>query len=314
MGVTGILQARLITSVIIYLALLPMLIKYMSISLSLHKLKEMLSFGIPLIVTGLGSWILILADRYILNIFCSLSEVGLYALGYKFGMIINSLIASPLQLAWLPFIFRIKDHEDADSIYAITLNYFALIIVFFALALSVMIKPILWLVVTPTFYDAYQVVPFIAFSYVLYGCYLITAVPFYLKEKTKFLVLLVVISAVLNLTLNYVLIPIYGMIGAAITTLISYSVLLLNTIILGRRYYPIPFKFLQLLKLFVSALVIYIGSSYINLDSVILVWVLRLMTLACFPVLLLLLKFFNNTDIEAVKAIIKYASVRIKPS
>lgn len=314
-GVLGILLAQLITSAAFYLFLIPGIIKEFSFSFSTHKLRDMLRFGLPLIPAGLGSALLTLADRYFLNFFSTTGEVGLYSLGYRLGSVINGLIANPFQLAWLPFLFSIKDNHNAREVYSRVLTYFALIAIFFALALSVLAKPVLWVMATPPFYTAYKVIPLIAFSYVLQGCYLVVAVPFYLTNRTKWLAYLVGSAALANLLLNYLLIPGYGMMGAATATFISYASLFLAAIFTGRRYYTIPYEYSRVLKIFLSAGLVFIGSLYINNASPIITGLLKLASLLGFPALLFAFKFFKLEELQKVVEItniaIKQAKMRL---
>jgi len=311
-GILGILQAQLITSAAFYVFLIPWTIKDTGLRFSAQKLKEMLSFGLPLIATLLASMILVRSDRYFLNFFSTTSQVGLYALGYRIGMIVNILIAQPFQTAWLPFMFSIKNNENAREIYSRVLTYFALIAVFIALALSVLARPVLWVMATPPFYDAHKVVPLIAFSYALYGCYFVVAAPFYLTDRTKRLALIVSLAALPNLLLNYLLIPGYGMMGAATATFISYAALFLATAFIGRRYYPIPYESARVLKIFLAAGLVFTGSLYINSASPATMGLLKLASLLGFPSLLFALKFFKHEEIQKARELVNAAVVQVK--
>ncbi|MBN2463124.1 MAG: oligosaccharide flippase family protein [Dehalococcoidia bacterium] len=311
-GVLGILMAQLITSAAFYLFLIPGIVKESGCRFSVHKLKDMLSFGLPLVPVGLGATLLTLADRYFLNFFSTTGEVGLYALGYKLGSIISGLIANPFQLAWLPFLFSIKDSQNAREVYSRVLTYFSLIAIFFALALSVLAKPVLWVMATPPFYTAYKVIPLIAFSYVLQGCYLVVAVPFYLTNRTKWLAYLVGSAALANLLLNYLLIPGYGMMGAATATFLSYAALFLAAAFTGRHYYTIPYEYGRVLKIFLAAGLVFIGSLYINSTSPLATGLLKLVSLLAFPLLLFALGFFRLEELQKVGEVTNIAVKRAK--
>ena len=109
-------------------------------------------------------------------------------------------------------------------------------------ALSICLsREILIIMTTPSFYDAYKVIPLIALSYVLYGCYHILSVGFNLKKKTKYVPFIVGTGALTNIGLNLLLIPNYGMMGAGVVTVISY--LLLPLALFGiTKYYPINYE------------------------------------------------------------------------
>jgi O-antigen/teichoic acid export membrane protein len=302
-GVLGILQAQLISTILFFLILVPKSIVSAGIKFSTKLLKEMLGFGLPLIFSQIGSYILILSDRYFLNFFSTSTELGLYSLGYKFGLIINALIAQPFQLAWLPFIFSIKEDANAKLIYSRILTYISAVTMFVVLALSLLTKPILVIMSTPPFYAASTVVPIISLSYAFYVFYLATATPFYLKNKTRLLAILVSLAAVLNLLLNYLLIPSYGMIGAGIATLISYIALFLATLIIGRKYYSIPYEYKRFFIIILITVVIFVANQYIDSPSLLITVIIKLASLVIFPILLFAFRFFRKDELQKIKDI-----------
>jgi O-antigen/teichoic acid export membrane protein len=160
---------------------------------------------------------------------------------------------------------------------------------------------------TPPFYDASQVVPFIALSFALWGCLSVVSAPFYLRDRTKWLGSLTALSGLANLLLNYLLVPGYGMMGAATATLICYAALFLVTAFIGRRYYPITYEWSRIIKIFLAAGAVYAGSLFITNDSEIIAGVLKLFSLLGFPVLLYLFKFFKPEEIDKAREILQIA-------
>lgn len=238
-GVLGILESGLITAALLYCILVPSIIKNTGLRFSVTDLKKMLGFGLPLVPAGLGAWIMTLADRFFLQFLSTPHELGLYSLGYKFGMVVQGLIVGPFTLAWAPFLWSVAKEKNAKEIYSSVLTYFVLVGMFAALVLSVLSREVLMVMATPPFYGAYKVIPLIALSYVLYGCYFVLAAGLNLERKTKYLPFIVAVGAIINLGLNYLLIPSYGMMGAAVATVISYLILPIGSYFVSLRFYPI---------------------------------------------------------------------------
>lgn len=300
-GVLGILESGLITAFLIYCSLVPNLIKSTKLRFSISDLKAMLSFGLPLVPANLASWILTLADRYFLQFFSTPNELGLYSTGYKFGLVIQGLIVGPFSLAWGPFLWVTAKQENAKKVYSSTLTYFILIGMFAALGLSVLSKEALILMTTPAFYAAYKVVPLIALSYILYGSYFILEVGIDLEKKTGYLPFIVGIGAIVNLGLNYLLIPSYGMMGAAVATVGSYFMLPIGSYFVSRKYYPVEYEWGRISKIFIASGLIYAGSTWIKSGFILIDIVLKLAALLTYPILLYGLKFYKPKEIRKAK-------------
>lgn len=267
----------------------------------------MLSFGLPLVPAGLAAWIMTLADRYFLQFLSTPTELGLYSLGYKFGMVVQALIVGPFTLAWAPFLWSVAKEKNAKEVYSSVLTYFVLVGMFATLVLSVLSREVLMVMVTPPFYSAYKAIPLIALSYVLYGCYFVFNPGMLIAKKTKYAALIVGAGAIVNLGLNYLLIPGYGMMGAAVATVISYLLLPIGLFFLSRRYYPIEYEWSRIAKILLAAVPVYIGSIFIINDSAIIAGVLKLLSLLGFPILLFVFKFFKAEEIKKAKELIKVA-------
>lgn len=311
-GVLGILESGLITAGSLYAFLIPGIIKETKFRFSIVDLKEMLCFGLPLVPGGLGTWILTVSDRYFLLVLSTTHELGLYSLGYKFGLIVQGLIVGPFTLAWAPFFWSTAKEENAKEVYSSVLTYFVLVAMFVALGLSVLSKEVLVVMTTPPFYGAYKVIPLIALSYVLYGCYYILGAGFNLAKKTKYVPFIVGVGAAMNLGLNFLLIPNYGMMGAAVATLISYSMLPMGSYFVSRRFYSIKYEWGRISKIFLAAVLIYAGSFYITNNSAIVSGLLKAMTLLAYPALLYVFGFFKPEEIQKGKELIRIAPMEIK--
>ena len=304
-GVLGILEGGLIAIFLLYSLLLRDIIKNARLSFSIAQLKEMLSFGLPLVPAGLGVWIMTMADRYFLQFLSTPQELGLYSLGYKFGMVVQGLVVGPFSLAWGAFFWSVTKDKNAKEIYSSVFTYFTLVGMAVALVVSVLSKEALEVMAAPAFHGAYRVIPLIAVSYVLYGCYLILPVGINLEKKTKYLAATVGVGAVVNLGLNYLLIPSYGMMGAAVATLSAYLLLPVGTYFVSRRYYPIKYEWGRVAKIFVAAGLVYAGSLFVRNDSAMIAGLLKLLSLLGFPLLLLAFRFFKPEEMQKIKEIVR---------
>jgi O-antigen/teichoic acid export membrane protein len=318
-GVMGVLYAGLGTAVCIYALLMTNLVRQVWVRPSGQQLKTMLAFGLPLIPAQLGGLMLVMADRYILQMLSTTDQVGLYSLGYKFGMVIQGLLVSPIQLAWLPFLFETARRTNARETYRQVFTYFLLIVLFVALLISTLAKEVLMVVATPAFQDAYKVIPLVALSYVLYGCYFQLATGIYVEGKTKHMAMLIGGAAVLNVVLNFALIPEYGIMGSAVATLIGYALLPLGAYLISQRYYRVDYEWSRVIKICLAVMIIYmvsifVGRSYSTIEAHmsatpahVIVGVLKLLLILTYPVLLYALRFFRPEEIRIMTQLVRSA-------
>jgi O-antigen/teichoic acid export membrane protein len=304
-GVLGILQGTLIAAAVTYILLLATVIRKSGWTLSLYELKKMLAFGLPLVPANLASWIITMADRYFLQFMSTPDELGLYSLGYRFGLVINAILVVPFSLAWTPFLYSVAKEEKAKETYSRVLTYFLFVASFFVLALSVLSKEVIAIMATPVFYDAHKVIPLIATAYLLSGCLIVFNVGILLQAKTKFLPFLVGGAAVLNLGLNYLLIPDHGMMGAAIASVISYLLMLIGSFFISRKYYRIDYDWGRVAKILLVAGAIYAGGSFITHDSAYIAGIFKILALLTYPFLLCFIRFYQPEEIEKGKLVIR---------
>ena len=222
-------------------------------------------------------------------------------------MVMQALLIIPFELAWIPFMLSVAKRDDAKQIYSSVLTYFLLIGVFIALALSVLSREVIAIMATPPFHDAYKVVPLIAFSYLLFGCYLILQAGIYIEGKTKYVPLIVGAGAVLNLGLNYLLIPSYGMMGAATATLLSYLLLPVAMLFVAGKYYPIRYEFDRIIKIVLAAVPIYVGCMFVSTGSLLIEGLIKLIILATYPALLYVLRLPKPQELEKIKQLFHQA-------
>lgn len=306
-GVLGILESNLIASAVVYAVLIVRLVKDVRFRFSSRELKKMLAFGLPLIPTGLAVWILTMADRYFLQFLSTPDELGLYSLGYKYGLVIQVILVEPFQLAWLPFMFSTTSRENAKEIYSRVFTYFLFVIMFVALVISVLSKEIVAVMSPSSFVEAYKIVPFVALSYVLFGCYYALMVGINLKGKTKYLIPIVLFACILNLGLNYLLVPDHGKMGAAIATLICYALLPIGCYFVSRRLYRVDYEWGRVVKIVLVTAVIYTGTVFISHDSGYVEGVFKILTLLMYPVVLYIIGFYRPEELEKAKDFVRHA-------
>ncbi len=310
-GVEGLVIASAIQSGIFALVLVGILAKALRLTFSGSALWEMFSFGLPLVPMGVAAAVLSMADRYFLRYYATLEDIGLYALGYKVGLVVNLLVSS-FQIAWPAVLFSVAKRDDAQKFYSKLLTYFMLVLTFVGLGLSVLSREALRVMTTEKFYDAYQVVPLVVLSYIFLGGYYVTAIGTNLMKKTQYLALATITAAIVHLILNFVLIPDYGMMGAAVSTVISYAVMAAISCGSSLKFYPIDYEWGRLLKIIAVAAALYGTSNLIHTDILAVDVFLKTVLVVAFPFALYLLSFYTEEELSKVQLFVKSRSTRVR--
>jgi O-antigen/teichoic acid export membrane protein len=211
-----------------------------------RKLKEMLSFSIPLVPSSIGVFIALYIDRLAIKELMTLKDVGLYAIGYKFASIVGLLMVG-FQGALTPLIYQHYRDLNTPLELAHIFRYFITGALVFLLGLSLFSKEIIMLFTTPEYYGGYTVIPILVPAVLLSGMY-IFAPGLAIAKKTKTIAFINICAALINTVLNFLLIPIWGINGSAFATFISAFVSFLLYLIMSNRYYPIPYKWKKVIK------------------------------------------------------------------
>lgn len=244
-GVMGYLMGYAVSILVIIPVAAFLLRDYISLKFSGPLLAKILKFGIPLMPTGIAIWVISFADRFFLIQYTTLNEVGLYAVGAKFAMAI-ALITGSFRLAWTPLALSVSKEPDAKAFYRNVAEVYLVGLSFIIVVLTGISKPLMIVMTQPDYYAGYTVIGILAYGAVFYGLYTISTLGVWLGEKTIFSTIAIFVSAGLNVALNILLIPMWGMIGAAIATLGAYMVGNGLVFYFGEKCYHIGFNYLHL--------------------------------------------------------------------
>jgi O-antigen/teichoic acid export membrane protein len=300
-GMIGVLYSSIVSTSFIATIMTINTIREVKLSFSLRKLKALAAFGSPLIFTSAAAFILNFADRFFLQHFSSVADVGVYALGYKFGFMLSYLIVQPFLTIWAARMYEIAKREGAGEVFSRIFIYFSLGLLIATLSLSVMIKELITVIAAPDFHQAYRIVPFIAMSYAFHGiaCYFQTGI--YLRKRTGYIAVIGCASAGSNLLLNYLLIPPFGAMGAAWATTLSFLIMTILAYGFAQRVYPIPYRLSKLLMVLALGTLFYLASTLISVSSLVLGTALKLPLIAGLPLALYWLGFFDQNEVAKIK-------------
>jgi O-antigen/teichoic acid export membrane protein len=301
LGIKGILYSTFIVQVILLFYLAIYFYPKTKLHFAFSKLKLILKYGIPFIPTGIFLFILNWADRYFLKIYANLEIIGLYSLGYKIGMIVVMLGGFPFSLFWNAYMFDVYKKPDAKKIYSDVLTYYFLLLSFIALGLSCLSKELITILANPAFLKSYLIIPVISFAMVFMTLDNILRVGILTSNRTHYLPYVEGFAAAAHIGLNFLLIPPFGMLGAGISTLLSYVIRAIATVFVSNRLYPIQYEYKRLSLIMGNAIVIIFISKIIRLETLGWAIVGKTFIILLFPVLLYLTNFFQVEEKNYIK-------------
>jgi O-antigen/teichoic acid export membrane protein len=270
-------------------------------------------FGIPLIFTSVAFMILNVSDRYIIGYYRGSEEVALYDLGYRVAGVLNMFIIMPFTLTLLPSAYKMYGKEGDKRYYSKLLTYFTFILVWGGLALSLFAEELIQLfALNKDYWPSYKVVPLVIFGYIFSGMRLVAVLGQFLTRNLKSLIPLSLSAAFVNIVLNFVFIPIYGLIAAAYTTLLSFLFLYLLSLQISDRYYHIPFEHKKTFTLIALGVLFYLPFAFWSTELLILNLSVKLMSVLAFPVILLPFKFYEEAELTVIKKILHSPAGGIK--
>ena len=255
-GLFGIYSANLIAAILIAIAAISILKTWINPSyLSWVRLKEMLTYGLPLVPAAIASWITISSDRFILQMFHDNSEVGLYSVAATVASGV-ALITGAFQMAWGPFAFSIYRENESANVYSEVLSLYAVIGCFLGTIVSLFAPLVLRVLTTREYFQSASCIPFLVFSFIIIGSTYIVGIGSAIVKRSTPIAIGIFVGASINIILNFLLIPRYGKEGAAIATLLSYLGVFIYRYPVSQKDYQIPYRIWDIVICFGFSLVL----------------------------------------------------------
>jgi O-antigen/teichoic acid export membrane protein len=311
-GVIGVLYSGLIANGLVTTALTISTIREAGLNFGWSKLKALAAFGLPLILTSFSAFELNFADRFFLEHYSTVSTVGIYALGYKFGYMLSFLLIQPFMMIWGARMYEVAKRPDAGVLFSKIIAYFTLLLSAAALAMSLVIKEVIAVVSTSQFHQAYKIVPAVALAYVFYGISYYFQTGVYISKKTAYLGLMGAVCATANIALNFWLIPRYAAMGAAWATALSFLLMAILAYVFSQRVYRVPYSLFRVALPVVAAVGIYFISNVIEPPSLLVAIAWKLLLLVGFGFVVFALGFFDESEVLQLRHTLQMARGRLR--
>lgn len=247
------------------LCTLPVLLWRSKLQVRVDIAWRMLTFGMPQVLSNVSFWVLQLSDRYLLALLATLAQAATYGVGYSLGLVVSTLVIAPFNVAWPSTMYTIAKREDAAQVFKTIFRWFSIVLLFVGFVVSVAGSFMLDWLFPVSYRSAAPVIAIVAESIIFYGLYIFFMTGANIRRKTWMPAVFMVIAAVVNVGSNLVLIPHYGLIGAATSTLIAYLLLTLIAYVANQRIYPIPYEIGRFLFALLVGVALYVGAGVLSL-------------------------------------------------
>jgi O-antigen/teichoic acid export membrane protein len=202
-------------------------------------LGSMIRFGLPLVPAGYAMWGLNSLDRIFLVQYSTMAEIGIYSTIYSLGYMVIQHFVNPI---WTLFpntaasLYNKGNNEGLQRLFNFSTGAMLIICLPSFAGLYLLGKPILQLLTPPEFIHAASIISIVAIGYffLMLSAYYETALG--LVRKQYFSTVSIIVAVVTNIILNFVLIPRFSILGAAIATSLSFSIQFCCSYILEKRY------------------------------------------------------------------------------
>lgn len=308
-GLLGAVASLLIIRVIIFLILFLIIFKKIGFKLpDFSRMKDYLRFGLPGVGSSISYWVVTSSDRYLVGYFLGVLFVGYYSPAYTIGNLLN-LFIYPLAFILPVVLAKLFDENKINEVklyLKYSLKYLLMLMIPAVFGSSFLAKQILEIFSTKEIADnGYAVVPFVALSILFYGAYTIFVQIIILSKKTKIMGIVWLIAAIINFGLNFVLIPKFGIVGAALTTLLAYSFSLIAIRHFAFKEIRFETDWNFILKSVIASILMVLFVGWINPQGLSGTLISIALAAIIYAVLIFLFRGFSPQEIEFLKNLSK---------
>lgn len=271
-GIGYAFLSYLVASVVTFLLFIPDLF-VQKIVFKWNKLKEMLSYGWPILVVGLAGMVTLNIDKILIpkliqNGKDPMYELGVYAASGKLA-ILMTLFIQAFRFSFEPFLFSHYKNEESKKVYSVIMNYFVIFglliflgVIFYIDVLKYFIAPS-----KSGYHEALKIVPWMLMGNLFMGIFYTQSLWYKLTDQTRYGAIFSVIGGIITLIINILLIPKIGYMASAIGFFVSNLIITAISYYYGQKHFPVHYNLKKIGRYFLAAITLYILEMRINFDG-----------------------------------------------
>lgn len=241
--------------------------------------KEAISYGFPLIGLELASLFLAFSDRYLIQYFMGSESVGVFSVASSLCQYVEQFMTYPIFLAIIPIYMELwvtRGREGTSRFLEETLYYYMLIAIPVIFGFSAMSRDVVTLLASEKFLQAVGLIPPIITGFIAFGAFPLFAAGLFINKKTGAIALLVIAGSFLNIILNVILLPRYGLMGSAVAICASFISLIIALSCVSRIYLPLSVNLGHLAKCVISSAVMYFVLGFLEFPELYLAMLIKI--------------------------------------
>jgi O-antigen/teichoic acid export membrane protein len=303
-GAVGLVVGNFVGTLCVYLALVVYRRRELHFQFDRALFRRMQTFGMPLVPAALALWAINFIDREFVSHYKGDGEVGIYSVAIKIGSVVTFVVLA-FRTAWPAFAYSIEDDRAARRAYAYVLTYVLTLACWISLALGALAPWLVDWLTSASYHRADKGVALLAFAFAVYAGYTVLAIGSGRARRTQMNWVVTGIGAAVNIALNFVLIPRYGMVGAAISTAVAYVVLFIGMSVYAQSVYPVPYQWRRnaTALLLAVALTVVARAAHLSLAP-------SFLLVLAYPLILLPLGFYQHAELGRLR---KLATAALSP-
>jgi len=303
LGVMGVVLADVIVTAVLLIVMLRWFAPLVRPVFSRPLLRQSLAFGLPRIPHGFAMQLMAVGDRFVMTRYVSVEDIGVYSMGVSFGLI-EKIVLGAFEYAWAPFYYATAREPDASRVFSAVGTYGIAVLALMTAGLSATAADLLQVVTHGQYVAAADIVTWTAVGVFFYGVYLLTSIGLNITAKTAYYPVTTVAGAALNIGLNFVLIPQFGIIGAAWANGAAYAVQAALAFRFSQRFYPVRYEYGRISRVVIAALIAFVVAKKLPAMPAAFGIVVRgAAVVAIMSSLLWVTRFFNADEIRALSAL-----------
>lgn len=250
-GLTGMYVADLVMTVVLVPLMWPWFREYLRWDFSRADLRAVLRFGLPRVPHLLALQALDGGNKLLLATYVPQAQLGVYQNAATLGTGVKFFTAA-FETAWAPFYYETARRPDARETLGRMATYAMAVLVLIAAGTTAVARDAILVLLTPEYLMAAPVLPIVAAGMALQGVYLLTSIGLNLTNRTEFYPVATVLAAVIGLGAGLILMPRFGVTGAAVALLLAYGTQAAVAYVFARRFYPIPYEWARIARIVVA--------------------------------------------------------------
>lgn len=235
-GVLGVIFGHLIAAVSVSLLITAVILRREGFAFSAAVAREIVRIGLPLAPAGLGRSALTLIERFLIHAVAGTAALGVYGLGSRLAEQLRILMVGPFSDIWQVRLMELSSKPRSRAEFHRVQVFFLALLAAAALGLSVFSVEIVMVIADQSYWQAAMIVPLLALGQLVRPVSYFFQSALLERKKTGCLPIIDWATVVVGAGALYLLIPIYGMLGAAVAMLIAYSCRLVGSVWFAARY------------------------------------------------------------------------------